>query len=125
MVCVLGSRDPAGTNREASFLSRDIFHFFVLSHINTAMLHNPAVVSESLTPCRFRIWNREGHASDFEQYCCTEEGHVVGVANERITDASLLYQHARKPSLFGCSADRDTTRSRSYNDYVVLLSHVG
>ena len=58
-------------------------------------------------------------------YGGTEEGHVIRVAHERITDASLLYQHARKPSLFGCSADRDTTRSRSYNDHVVLLSHVG
>lgn len=107
-----------GLNGEVAIGTGYVVDVFVLADVEAVVLGDLAVVLEGLGAGRLLVGRGEGHVADLEQLGRGEEGHVSGVIEERVGEATLVHENDPEAVALGCDGAGEAGRAGANDEDV-------
>ena len=118
-MCDGAAEAVGGVDGELAVVAADALDRLVGAQIERVVLGDLAVVLQRLRAGGLLIGSGEGHVADLQQLRRGEEGHVRGVVEERVAEASLIDQQRGKAPALGLDGAGHTGGAGADDEQVV------
>lgn len=109
-----------GVDGEVTIGAGYLVDVFVLADVEPVVLGYLAVVLEGLGTGGLLVGRGEGHVADLEQLGRGEEGHVGGVIEERVGEATLVHENDTEAVALGCDGAGEAGRAGANDEDIVV-----
>ena len=105
-------------HRKAAVRARYPLHAMVLADVQPVEGRHAPVILERLVAVGLGIGAGKGNIADLQQFGRGEEGHVRGIVEERIADASLVHHHGAQTGLLRLDGAGQPGRPRAHHQQI-------
>src|SRR5438067_2642841 len=110
----------SGGDAEVVVLASNRLHPLVLAYVQAMMLGNLAVVLQGFLTRRLLMGSAERHVAYLKQFRRSEEGHVRGIVEEGINQASLIQNDDPQADFLGFDGAGETGRTGADDQHIAV-----